>query len=184
MQRDHQRLGHLSQQALMLAVDALRNDDNALLHQLGLADLDDKLCGELKTLNIGNLSCATDFRGNLLHVRFDVGQLKHFLRMANTKYMEDELINRAIRGGLRQPMLEELKGISRRDYANRRTRMGLPEHAKGRILSLEEEDELTVLKVWQQIKKEVDDELQRYVLLHERTGIALDRAWVVIKEMS
>lgn len=182
MQKDN-AFFNLNQQALVLAAEALRNDDASLLDQLGLGDIEESTFAKLRSINISALSCTREFRGQLLHVKFDARQLGLFLNMASSKSEEDELINRSIKAGLRQPMLEELKGISRRDYANRRMRMGLPDHSKGRIENLNEEDELIVLQVWRDLK-DIEDPLERYLALFDHTQVSLDRAWLVIKEHS
>lgn len=171
----------LNQQALVLAVEAIRNEDAALLAQLGLSDIDEPLFEKLKYINISTLTCTRDFRGQLVKVKFDPRQLDLFLSMALSKTEEDEQISKAIRAGLRQPMLEELKGVSRREYTNRRLRMGLPDHSKGRIENLDEEDELVVLQAWKRLEN-IDSLFDRYLALFDETQISLDRAWLVIKE--
>jgi hypothetical protein len=175
--------GVLNQQAIILAVQALQQDDAKLLTQLGLTDLDDDVASRLKNLTIEHLNSASNFRGSLFQVLFNGRQLNLFLNMAHGKTREDHQINKAIRAGLRQPMLEELKGTPRREYASRRVLMGLQEHSKGRIESLSEEDELLVLTTWQQLNT-IEDPLARLLSLHQATGISLDRAWVAIKQFA
>jgi hypothetical protein len=175
--------GFLNQQAIILAVQALQHDDEKLLGQLGLTELDDALAQQLKALNIDHLNCTNNFRGSLLQLKFDPRQLNLFMSMALEKTREDDQINKAIRAGLRQPMLEEIKGVTRREFASRRQRMSLPEHNKGRIENLSEEDELLVLRMWQNLK-EVVDPLTRLLSLHQATGISLDRAWITIKQFA
>ncbi len=176
-------LGVLNQQAIILAVQAIQTDDAKLLSEFGLTELDEEMAQQLKALNIEHLNCTHAFRGSLFQVRFDVRQLKNYLKMASEKTREDDQINKAIRAGLRQPMLEMMKGITRRDFAARRQRMGLPEHSKGRIEGLCEEDELSVLTSWAKLKKDIADPLERLLTLYDQTGITLDRAWVVINQL-
>lgn len=173
----------LNQQALLLAVEALRNNDQRLLNQLGLEHADEALAKQLRDLNASNFTCVQDFRGTLVQVKFDTRQLKLFVDLASTKTSEDDQINDGIRAGLRQPMLEELKGITRREYTSRRMRMGLPEHSKGRIENLSEDDEIKVLRTWKTLES-IDDPLKRWLKLHEITGIQLDRAWLVIRGLA
>lgn len=173
----------LNQQALLLAVEALRNNDQHLLNQLGLEHADEALAKQLRDLNASNFTCVQDFRGTLVQVKFDTRQLKLFVDLASTKTSEDDQINDGIRAGLRQPMLEELKGITRREYTARRMRMGLPEHSKGRIENLSEDDEIKVLRTWKTLES-LDDPLERWLKLHEITGIQLDRAWLVIRGLA
>lgn len=175
--------GFLNQQAIILAVQALQHDDEKLLGQLGLTELDDSLAQKLKELNIDHLNCTNSFRGSLLQLKFDPRQLSIFMGMALEKTREDDQINKAIRAGLRQPMLEEIKGITRREFASRRQRMGLAVHSKGRIENLNEEDELLVLNTWQKLTA-IADPLTRLLSLHQATNISLDRAWVTIKQFA
>jgi hypothetical protein len=174
--------GVLNQQAIILAVKALQHDDETLLDQFGLTELDSDLAHQLKDLSIDHLNCTNSFRGSLLELKFDPRQLKLFINMAFEKTREDDQVNRAIRAGLRQPMLEEIKGITRREFATRRQRMGLPEHSKGRIENLGEDDELLVLRTWSKLK-EINDPLTKYLTLFDETNISLDRAWVTLKQL-
>lgn len=173
----------INQQAILAAAEALRNDDIQLLNQLGLSGIDQSLAMQLKALSADRLACLPRFKGCLFQMRLDESSLKHYLTFADIKVGEDELINRAIKAGIRQPMLEELKGISRRDYAERRARMGLPEQNRGRIENLNEEDEVRVYVVWEKLKH-VDDPLLRLLMLHEETAISLDQAYTSIKQLA
>ena len=175
--------GVMNQQAIILAVQALQQDDIKLLTQLGLTNIDDDVASRLKNLTIEHLNSASKFRGSLFQVLFNSRQLDLFLNMAHGKTLEDHQINKAIQAGLRQPMLEELKGTPRREYTSRRIIMGLQEHNKGRIESLSEEDELLVLNTWQKLKN-IEDPLTRLLSLHQATGVSLDRAWVTIKQFA
>lgn len=175
--------GVLNQQAIILAVKALQHDDETLLNQFGLTELESDLACQLKELSIDHLNCTNSFRGSLLQLKFDPRQLKLFINMAIEKTREDDQINRAIRAGLRQPMLEEIKGVSRREFATRRQRMGLPEHTKGRIENLGEDDELLVLRAWARLNT-IADPLTKYLALFDETNISLDRAWATLKELA
>lgn len=171
----------LNQQAVILAVQAIQRDDFKLLTQFGLSGLDGELAQQLKDLNIDHLSSINDFRGSLLQLKFDPRQLRVCIKMALEKTREDDQVNKAIRAGIRQPTLEELKGTTRREFTARRERMGLQEHCKGRIENLNEEDELLVLRSWAKLKH-INDPLTRLLALHDETQISLDRAWVAIKQ--
>jgi hypothetical protein len=173
----------LNQQALLLAVEALRNNDQRLITQLGLDGANESLARQLRELNASNFTVVQDFRGTLVQVKFDTRQLQLFVELASSKTNEDDQVNQAIRAGLRQPMLEELKGTTRREYTSRRTLMGLPEHSKGRIENLSEEDEIRVLRTWKSLES-VSDPLERWLKLHELTGIQLDRAWLVVRGLA
>lgn len=173
----------LNQQVLLLAVEALRNNDQRLISQLGLDGADESLARQLRELNASKFTIVQDFRGTLVQVKFDTRQLQLFVELASSKTNEDDQVNQAIRAGLRQPMLEELKGITRREYTSRRTLMGLPEHSKGRIENLSEEDEIKVLRTWKSLES-IADPLERWLTLHEVTGIQLDRAWLVVRGLA
>lgn len=173
----------INQQALLAAAEALRNEDIQLLNQLGLDNIDQGLATQLKSLSADRLACLPKFKGCLFQLKVDANSLKHYLGFADSKVSEDDIINRAIKAGIRQPMLEELKGISRRDYAERRTRMGLPEQHRGRIEVLNEEDEINVLRAWQKLEH-IDDLLLRLLALHDETRISLDQAYTSIKQLA
>lgn len=171
----------INQQAVILAVQAVQKDDYRLLTQFGLTGLDVELTQQLKNLNVDSLSSINDFRGSLLQLKFDARQLRVFIKMAQEKSREDDQINKAIRAGIRQPTLEELKGTSRREFTARRVRMGLPDQSKGRIENLSEEDELLVLRTWSKLSS-IDDPLGRLLALFDETKISLDRAWITIRQ--
>jgi hypothetical protein len=173
----------INQQILLAAADALRSQDAHLLSQLGLSSIDEATAEQLRKVSVDRLACLNTFRGTLLDVRLNTQTLRMFLGFAQDKVSEDDQINAAIRAGMRQPMLEELKGISRREFASRRQHMGLPEHTRGRIEVLSEEDELSVLRAWKQLES-VEDVLDRYLELHRQTGIGLDQAYTTIKSLA
>jgi hypothetical protein len=173
----------LNQQAVILAVQAIQRNDLKLLTQFGLSSLDGELTQQLKNLNVDHLNSINDFRGSLLQLKFDPRQLRVCLNMTIEKNREDDQINRAIKAGIRQPTLEEIKGTTRREFTARRERMGLPEHSKGRIENLSEEDELLVLRSWAKLKQ-INDPLTRLLALYDETQISLDRAWIAIKQTS
>lgn len=170
----------INQQAIMLAVSAIQRDDARTLEQMGLAEIDSELARQLKELQMDHLSCLVDFRGSLLHCQIDKRQLKMFVNMASEKTREDDQINKAIRAGIRQPVLEELKGVTRRDFTGRRERMEIPEHSKGRIENLNEDDEISVLRAWTKHQL-IEDPLTRLLAVYDDTQISLDRAWIAIK---
>ena len=179
----NRHLTFINQQFLLAAADALRSQDAHLLSQLGLSKIDQSTAEQLRRVSVDRLACLNDFRGSLLDVRLNTQNLRMFLGFANDKVSEDDQINAAIRAGIRQPMLEEIKGIGRREFASRREHMGLPEHARGRIEVLSEADELLVLRTWEKLKS-MSDLLERYLRIHELTGISLDQAYTTIKQLA
>lgn len=176
-------LAAINQQALILTIRALRAEDTRVLNELGLIDLDNQLVQQLKGLAVDHLANMPHFRGSLCQVKIDHKALRMCLGFVKNKTDEEDLVSRAIRGGMRQPMLEKLKGVGRREYNTRRERMGLPEHTKGRIESLSEENEILVLRTWETLKH-IPDLLERLVVLHEETGIPLDQAFAAIRQFS
>ncbi len=176
-------LTSLNHQALLAIAEALRNGDNQMLMQLGLTNMDHHVSSELKGLSADRVACLPNFKGSLFQINIDQTALQMFLNFAKTKVSEDDLINQAILAGLRQPMLEQIKGISRREFAARRQRLGLPEHSRGRIEVLSEKEEIAVLRAWEKLKH-VDDVLERLLALHEETGVSLDQAWITIKQVT
>ncbi len=176
-------LSLINQQALLAAAEALRTQDTKMLELLGVDQLDDCTANQLKMITTDRLATLNTFKGILCQLKLDPTGLRLFLGFADGKVTEDELVNQAIRAGMRQPMLEQLKGITRREYAARRARMGLPEHSRGRIEALSEADELLVLRTWGKLKA-CPDPLQRYLALYEETKIALDQAYTTIHNLA
>jgi hypothetical protein len=173
----------INQQILLAAADALRSQDTHLLSHLGLSTIDSITADQLRSVSVDRLACLNHFRGSLLDVRLNTQNLRMFLGFANDKVSEDDQINAAIRAGMRQPMLEELKGITRREFAGRREHMGLPEHTRGRIEVLSEEDELLVLRTWKTLES-IADPLDRYLETYRLTNISLDQAYTTIKQLA
>lgn len=137
---------------------------------------------KIKALSMMDFSCADEFRSPIARISVDERLLNLFIQFANSKSRDEILITQAIRAGIRQSQLESLKGTSRREYDDKRKRMGLPEHSKGRIEQLSMEDELILLREWEKLS-DIPDELERYVVLNQRTGISIDRAWITVKQV-
>ncbi|HMW71300.1 MAG TPA: STY4526/YPO1902 family pathogenicity island replication protein [Cellvibrionaceae bacterium] len=174
-----------NQQVLYLAVSALKADNEKLIAHLGLSRMAEDTRQQISNLSLSQLVHVADFRGLLAEVRFNESQLINYLKMAASKTVEDQLIDEAIVGGMRQPMLQTLKGISRREFNSRREKLGVSETGRGRIgnLDLDEDEELKVIKVWQELIHKTDDMLERYVLLHRETGLPLDKAQNTIQQL-
>jgi Protein of unknown function (DUF2857) len=172
-------LNGLNQQAILLAISALQTDDLNIIAQLGLGGLADEAIKKLKALTAKEILVASDFRGQLAEIRINPRMMENFLSMASSKTHEDELIDEAIAAGMRQPVLQDLKGVTRREFTTRRTRLHLPENPRGRIENLDEDDEMRVLRSWQK-HAHVRDVLERYVHVFRDTQVPLDQAYLSI----
>jgi len=167
--------GDFNRQALILAHSALKSDDPRLIQALGLDGIEVTIRTAISELNLSQL-CLTDaFRGCLAEVRFNERQLRNYLGMAASKEAEEALLNDAITAGIRQPQLQELKGVSRREFDIRRVRLGVPEKPRGPIEHLSEEDDVKVARAWQATKN-LPDPLERYLSVHKITDVPLDQA--------
>lgn len=172
-------LSGLNQQAILLAIHALQQDDVTVIAQLGLSGLADDAIKKLKSLTAQEILVVSDFRGQLAEIRIIPRMLENFLSLANSKTHDDQLIDEAILAGMRQPVLQTLKGVTRREFTTRRTRLNLPENPRGRIENLGEDDEMRVLRAWQK-HANINDPLERYVQLYRDTQIPLDQAYLSI----
>ena len=179
----HNVFSSINQQALIVAAEALRSDDVSTLSELGLDDLTEALAMKLKQLTLQEITCTGEFRAPIARVSIDRRNIELFINYAAGKTAEDALVSKAIKGGIRQSQLETLKGTSRREYDERRKRLGLQEHTKGRIEQLNEEDEFLVIREWEKLK-DILDPLSKLVELHERTQIRIDSAWVALNQHS
>lgn len=173
----------LNQVVMLALADALRSNNKELINEFGLHSLNRESSDELKQLTADRINCVHSFKGSLAKISVDTNQLAIFLNFSKTKTDEEDLIDKAILAGLRQCMLEELKGVTRREFASRREQLGLPEHKPGRIEVLGESDELLVLKIWGSLSS-IRDPLTRLLTLHDKTGISLDRAYTTIKQLA
>jgi len=173
----------LNQVVMLAAAEALRSNNREMIYELGLQSLDRIATEELKQLTADRINCVHAFKGSLAKVSVDTNQLGIFLNFSKTKTDEEDLIDKAILAGLRQCMLEELKGITRREFTVRREQLGIPEHKPGRIEVLSEADEIKVLRVWNGLDS-IRDPLVRLLSLYEKTGISLDRAYTTIKQLA
>jgi hypothetical protein len=173
----------LNQQALIAAADAIRSDDHKMIEALGLEDIPERVALKLKNMTMSDIAYAREFRGQIMSIRIDPSIAELYLDFASNKAREDDLITAAIMGGIRQSHLEQIKGVSRRDYEARRKRLGLSEHPRGRVYTLSEDDELRVLKTWQELEP-IEDLLARYVELYNRTQIRIDSAWITVNQFA
>ncbi len=171
----------LNREALLLSVSALKNDDTHLINELGLQHLSEGVRLKIAKLSLHQVLVAADFRGALAEVKIVPRQMEYFINMATSKSEEDAMIDEAIASGMRQPVLQELKGTTRREYTARRTKLKLPENPRGRIENLSEDDELIVLRSWRK-HADISDPLARYLAVHHETGIGLDRAYLAINQ--
>lgn len=169
----------INRHALLAIVEALRNDDVRVLEQFGLSGIDEELADSIRNLSLAELSCLSDFRVQIAQITFDLRSLALFLKFAAGKSYEDYLISKAIRLGIRQHQLEQLKGTTRREFDERRRRIGIAEHSRGRIVHLNEKDEQILFRAWDK-HKSITDTLDRYVTVSEETGIPIDRAWATL----
>lgn len=167
--------GDFNRQALILAHTALKSDDPRLIESLGLNELEANVRTAISNLNLSQLLLTDAFRGCLAEVRFNERQLRNYLGMARSKEQEESLINEAITAGIRQPQLQELKGVSRREFDLRRVRLSVPEKPRGPIEHLSEEEDLKVARAWMQTR-DVVDPLERYLAVHRMTEVPLDQA--------
>jgi hypothetical protein len=167
--------GDFNRQALILAHTALKSDDPRLMEALGLNDLEVSVRTAISNLNLSQLLMTDAFRGCLAEVRFNERQLRNYLGMTRSKEQEESLLNDSITAGIRQPQLQELKGVSRREFDVRRVRLGVPEKPRGPIEHLSEEEDLKVARAWMQTK-ELTDPLERYLAVHRMTEVPLDQA--------
>ncbi len=183
MQQSNHYISWINQAAILAAANALRSNDIELIHQLGLETLDKPTAEKIKLITADHLICINSFKGSLLKMLVDPKQIKLFLDFAKNKTEDEDLVDKAILAGLRQPALEELKAISRREYSIRRERLGLPEAKAGRPETLTEANELMVLRAWNQLNN-VADPLERLLAVYEQTRISLDSAYLSIKALA
>ena len=173
------QLASLNREALYTAATAAQTSNFALLKKMGV----EETCYDLlRSVTLRALDRMTDFPAPLVDVSFNGKALSYFLNHQELEHSEETDTDRAIRLGIRQPMLNALTGISRRDYDQRKQALGLPPQERGRIESLTESEELDALRQWEQLKNSNLSELRKLCSLSESTGIGIDRLWNTIME--
>ena len=110
------QLASLNREALYTAATAAQTSNFALLKKMGV----EETCYDLlRSVTLRALDRMTDFPAPLVDVSFNGKALSNFLNHQELEQFEETDIDRAIRLGIRQPMLNALisarqKGVSAR----------------------------------------------------------------------
>lgn len=171
----------LNREAICVAASAAQRSDFNLLQRLGI---DEDCIPLLKSIGIHELDRLRDFQASVVDIHFNSQTLTQLLSHLQRETQQEALVDRAIRLGLRQPMLRALAGISRREFEQRRAMLKMPPGEPGRIESLNERDELRVLNLWLSLKKDEPqlNDLERLCRVAEETALSADRIWNAVME--
>ena len=176
----NKRLYPLNREAVCMLAAAAQRSDYRFLECLGI---EDECIPLLRTVGIHELDRLHDIPALVVEVKFNVDALTRTLRYLKRESVQEELIDRAIKLGLRQPMLRALTGISRREYDARRAALKLDPKEPGRIESLSERDEIRVLELWERLSEDSElSDLERLCLVAEQTSLSADRVWNAVME--
>ena len=161
---------------MMAVVDAAQSGEVTILEQMGI---DAGTAEQLRQLPLDVLTRGKGFRASMLRIQVNKPVVGMYINHISKESQNESHIDQAIRLGLRQPMLNALCGLSRREYDNRRNFLGLPPHSTGRIKALGEEDEIEVYERWLQLYVEQPGAslLERLIMLSEQTGHRADAIW-------
>ena len=178
---DHMRT--LNREAIMTAVKAAKAGDAALLSQMGL--MDGRTITDLKALSLESLMMGDNFPGAIVDLRFNEHSLNLYIKHVTREGCREQLINEAISLGIRQQMLEQLTGIGRREFEQRRQILGAPKLSRGRVEHLSRAREEAVFDAWQALDEhdDNDDALFKCVAISKRLGIRLDQVWSSIAQL-
>ena len=171
----------LNREAICVAASAAQRSDFNLLQRLGI---DEDCIPLLKSIGIHELDRLRDFQASVVDIHFNSQTLTQLLSHLQRETQQEALVDRAIRLGLRQPMLRALAGISRREFEQRRAMLKMPAGEPGRIESLNERDELRVLYLWMTLKKDEPQltDLERLCRVADETALSADRIWNAVME--
>ncbi len=170
----HTELNH---QAIRAVVQAARNSDDRQIREFGLTP---EIVAQLSKLSMEELETLTEFNDSVVKIYFDSHAVALLLQHVSKQTVLESDINKAIRLGARQPMLYELTGLSRRDFARRCRLLQLPLPQRGRIRTLRPEEEEQLYELW--YKNRNMGMLSRYIRVAEETGLPLDRIWSALQE--
>jgi hypothetical protein len=179
---DNNFYGDFNRQMLLLAHAAIKHEDAELMKTLGLDRVNETLKSSLRDITVSQLQQAVSFRGLLAEVRYNDTALRNFVAMSSNKQAEDDLVKESIIAGIRQPQLQQLKGIGRRDYDKLRAKLGVPERPRGPIERLDDEQEALVYRAWRS-STSVRDKLERLIDVHRKTGVPLDQIHLAISDV-
>lgn len=179
-QQENKHLYTLNREAVYMLAAAAQRSDYQLLDRLGV----DEACASLlQMVGIQELDRLQDLPTSVVDLRFNASALRRSLAYLQRETAQERLIDRGIQLGLRQPMLRQLTGMSRREYDQRRQALRLPAKEPGRVESLSERDEIAVLELWERLAS--DDQislLERLCIVSERTRLSADRVWNAVME--
>ncbi len=173
----------LNREALLMAATAAQSADTRVLDQLGV---EPDAVPMLKHMKASDLDKLESFPTSLLEVRFNRHNMARLLQRINEEGESTDLVDRAIRGGIRQPQLNNLSGISRREFDQRCKMLGLPPKTPGRVNAFNERQEIQVDGCWKKLKELMGDQpdtlLTRLVETHDETGASIDQIWNLVIE--
>jgi len=173
----------LNREALLMAAAAAQSADTRVLGQLGV---EPDAVPLLKVMKASDLDKLENFPASLLEVRFNRHNMAQLLQRINEEGESTDLVDRAIRGGIRQPQLNQLSGISRREFDQRCKMLGLNPKTPGRVSALTERQEIQVDGCWANLKELMGDHqdtiLTRLTETHEETGAPIDQIWNLVIE--
>ena len=173
----------LNREALLMAATAAQSADTRVLGQLGV---EPDAVPLLKDMKASDLDKLENFPASLLEVRFNRHNMAQLLQRINDEGESTDLVDRAIRGGIRQPQINQLSGISRREFDQRCKMLGLTPKTPGRVNAFNERQEIQVDGCWKKLKELMGDGsdtlLERLVEAHEETGASIDQIWNLVIE--
>ncbi len=173
----------LNREALLMAATAAQSADTHVLGQLGV---EPEAIPLLKDMKASDLEKLESFPASLLEVRFNRHNITRLLQRISDEGHSIDLADRAIKGGIRQPALNQLCGISRREFDQRCEMLGVPLKTPGRVDSLTERKEIEVDGRWKSITEDMGNHeetlLLRLIKTHEDTGTSIDQIWNLVIE--
>ncbi len=168
----------LNRTAILAALEAAHNFEFEALDLMGI---DTATITQLQQLDLHSVVLSAKLPISVLEVRFNHNALNLMLQHGVKRSAWERLLNESIALGIRQPMLQQLCGMNRREFDQRRRSMGLPPPATGRISKLSEADEFAVVTCYHPLKNSpVDNPLTHLVNVSRETGISLDQVYTTL----
>lgn len=173
----------LNREAILMAATAAQSADTQVLGQLGV---EPEAIPLLKDMKASDLEKLESFPASLLEVRFNRHNITRLLQRISEESESIDMMDRAIKGGIRQSILNRLCGIGRREFDQRCQMLGVPLKTPGRVDSLTERKEIEVDGCWKHMKEDLGEDeetlLTRLIKTHEQTGASIDQIWNLVIE--
>lgn len=174
---------NISAQLLVPTLMAVAEAPESELRKMGL---DRETINLIRKLSVSDITVdAPRYAHNLLNVTVEADNLKTYIAHRLSQRCYESQLDDAISHGINYVQLNELTGIGRDEFRQRRQRQGMPPVPRGRVGSLTEQEEEVLYRSWVTWRSSFDNDAKLQLLLRisEDTAISISRIYKPLIEL-